>query len=106
LILHNMAVIEHVASGEAATMYDVMGQPATQADQPEVTPRENMALQYVADATLPLQLERIQAMPLMQRVAVERWNQLHVSREHNSLTEAIGRELKQHYDDHKKSKCN
>ncbi len=134
LILHNMSVVERVASGdgsrETATMYDFVGQPANQADQPEVTPRENMALQFVrlqendvherafeveflsalgihvVDATLPIQLERIQAVPLMQRVAVERWNQLYDSREHNRLTEAIGRELKQRYEDHKKSKCN
>jgi len=135
LILHNMAVIERVASGdgttETAAMYDVVGPAAAdEAVQPEVTTRENLALQFVqlqendvnertleveflsalgihvVDARLPLDLERIQVLPQYQRVALQRWNQLYDSREHNRLTQAIARELKQQYDDYKKSKKN
>ncbi len=127
--------MERVASGdgttETAAMYDVVGPAAAdEAVQPEVTTRENLALQFVqlqendvnertleveflsalgihvVDARLPLDLERIQVIPQYQHVALQRWNQLYDSREHNRLTQAIARELKQQYDDYKKSKKN
>jgi hypothetical protein len=56
---------------------------------------------HVLDSTLPLDLERIRVIPQYQRVAAQRWNQLYDSREHHRLTRAIGRELKQQYDNYK-----
>jgi len=127
LVLHNMAVVERVQAGDGLTESDIVydSNHSAEVEAAPTSVRENIALRYVQmhegdvndralqveflsalgihvlDSTLPLDLERIRVIPQYQRVAAQRWNQLYDSREHHRLTRAIGRELKQQYDNYK-----
>ena len=123
LILHNMSVQEHVVMDDGTRendiYYDVVNNDTGNVE--DAPAAEVAALQFVEteehdvndrllqveflqalginvhDATLSSDLERIQILPQLTRMALARWDQLYDVRAHKRLTAAISRELSLNY---------
>ncbi len=59
---------------------------------------------HILDSNLAGDSERIEVLPVMERLALERWNHLYDLENHKKLTKAIIRDSKQQYNEYKRSK--
>jgi hypothetical protein len=132
IILHNMAVTERIRSGqeerESDAFYDCvaphhmdcpgqaesrmerLAMEVVQRDEAGVAQR-NLEVEFltslgihILDSNLAGDSERIEVLPVMERLALERWNHLYDLENHKKLTKAIIRDLKQQYNEYKRSK--